>query len=506
MQKKHPNHHLYILLFVLISAAHVAQAQTAADPMFANFERRVTEYTLPNGLKCLFIKRDAAPVVSFATFVNAGSAQDPMGMGGMAHIFEHMAFKGTHTVGTTNWVAEKETIQAMDDAYVAWLQAKTSAKPDEAKLKDLWDKFQTAQEQTKQYVKGNEFALLVDREGGQDLNAYTANDETAYTYSLPANKVELWFNLEADRFTNPVMREFYVEKEVIREERRMRVESNPTGRLIEEFTQVALSGHPYGRRGIGLHSDITNTTMAAAKQFYETYYVPNNIVVAIAGDIDPEQMKKFADEYLAKIPAGKPVVDLPVELVPQRGERRFAIEEKTQPFYVEGYRSVNGLHPDAEALSILSDVLSGGRTSRLYKRLVTDEAKALQVGAFNGFPGTKYPALFLSFVVPNRGISMDDVEKTVLEEIEKIKKEGITDEELKRAVTNARANLIRSLNDNSSLALALASAQTKDGDWREVFRDLEKLKNLKPEDIKRVANTYLVRDQRTVGMIKTTAQ
>lgn len=481
-------------------------ATTAQGQNLADFEKKVTLYTLPNGLKCLFIKRDVAPVATFVTYVNAGSADDPMGYAGMAHIFEHMAFKGSTRVGTNNWEQEKPHLAEMDAAYTEWLQETRKPKPDSAKIKDAYARFTKAQEAGKKFVVNNEFSQLVDNNGGQDMNAYTANDQTVYHFSLPQNKAELWFALESDRFYDGIMREFYVEKEVIREERRMRVESSPTGRLLEEFTAVALSGHPYGIRGIGNHSTISNATMAEAKKFFETYYVPGNMCIAIAGDIDVEQMKQLADKYFGRLKPGKPLPEKSIEITPQRGERRFVMEDKSQPLYMEGYRTVNGTHPDADALQILSYILSNGRTSRLYRRLVEKEAKALQAFSFQGYPGTKHAGLFVMQVVPNQGVKMDEVEKLVLEEIERVKTEGVTAEELNRARTKVRADVIRSLDNNESLAIGFAQSEMLEGSWKEVFTGLDKIQKLTPADIQRVAQKYLVKTQRTVGILQTSAQ
>ena len=490
---------LFIALCMLIlglSPTYHATAQNLED-----FEDRVTEFTLDNGLKFIIIERHVAPVASFVTFVNVGGANEPVGNTGIAHIFEHMAFKGTHDIGTSNWEKEKPLLEKLDQKYQTWLTEKFKAQPDTARLSSLWEEFEALQEEAKSYVENNEFSQIIELNGGTGLNAYTNSDETAYFYSLPSNRAELWFSLEADRFKNPVFREFYVEKEVVREERRMRTESSPQGRLIEEFLAVAYTAHPYGRPVVGWNSDITATTMEDAREFYDTYYVPSNITIAIAGDVDPKQMKEYAELYFSDIPAGRPAPPVTTIEPPQRGERRFQIEEKTQPFHLTGYHTVSAQHPDAEAVNMMSSILSDGRTSRMYKRMVEEDQSALAVIAFNGFPGTKYPALFLTFSVPNRDVPLDKIEKTIEEEIQKVKDGEVTQAELDRARTKARAGLIRSLDNNSGLALSFASNHAQKGDWRTVFTRLEKLEAVTLEDIQRVANKYLTKDNRTVGMI-----
>jgi len=466
------------------------------------FEKKVTEFELDNGLTFIVIERHAAPVASFVTFVNVGGANEPVGNTGIAHIFEHMAFKGTKTIGTKNWEKEKPLLEKMDKAYQEWLLEKFNPNTDSVKLASKWEKFKKYQEESHKHVKNNEFSQIIELNGGTGLNAYTNSDETAYFYSLPSNRAELWFSLESDRFKNPVFREFYTEKEVVREERRMRTESSPQGRLIEEFLAVAYTAHPYGRPVVGWNSDITATTMEDAKKFYDTYYVPSNITIAIAGDVDPDQIKEWAELYFGDIPAAEPAPPVTTQEPPQRGERRFEIIGQAQPFFLTGFHTVNNRHKDAEAMNLLSSILSNGRTSRLYKRMVEEDESALAVAAFNGFPGTKYEALFLTFTVPNRGVDLSNIEQTIDEEIEKIKNGAITQEELDRARTKARAGLIRSLDNNSGLALSFAKNEAQMGDWRTVFTRLEKLEAVTLDDLQRVAKTYLTKSNRTVGILK----
>ncbi len=485
---------IFLLFLFLISSVSWAQNLEA-------FEERVTEFTLENGLHFIIVERDIAPVASFMTFVNVGSANEPVNHTGIAHIFEHMVFKGSKTIGTTDWESEKEAIEKMDKVYRAWLEEKYNPNPDQEKLDRLWEEFENYQEQASQYVINNEFSQIVEREGGVGLNAFTSADGTGYFYSLPQNKAELWFSLESDRFKNPVFREFYREKEVIFEERRMRTDSSPVGRLVEEFISVAYSAHPYRNPIIGWPSDITATTIQDTREFFETYYAPSSFTIAIAGDVDPDRMKELAETYFADLPAGEPAPKVKTIEPEQRGERRFVIEDDSQPFFLAGYHTVNQMHPDWAPLQLLGSIISDGRTSRLYRRLVQDEQLALDVAAFNGFPGTKYSSMFLTLAVPNRGVPLEDIENTINEEIQKVKAGEISREELDRAITNARADLVRSLNSNMGLALRLAETHAQQGDWRRIFTFLDDLQEVTLEDLERVANTYLVKQNRTVGKI-----
>ncbi len=466
------------------------------------FEENVTEFTLDNGLHFIIVERNVAPVAHFFTLVDVGSANEPVGRTGIAHIFEHMVFKGSKTIGTTNYEQELKYIEQMDDAYSAWLREYNKFETDEEKLDELWAAFQELQDRAGEFVVNNEFTQIIEREGASGVNAFASTDATGYFYSLPQNKAELWFMLEADRFINPVMREFYIEKEVIYEERRQRTDSNPFGRLLEEFSATAFSAHPYKNPIVGWPSDIRNTTIADAWEYHGQFYAPSSFTMTIVGDVDPVEMRRLAEKYFNPMEYRDPAPELLVEEPAQRGERRFVIEEQSQPIYMEGYHTVNNQHPDFQALNLLAGILTNGRTSRLYRKMVVEDQTALQVGAQNGYPGSKYPGMFIKFVVPNQGVDMEDVEQTLRDEMKKIIDDGVTEEELERVRTNARAGLVRTLTSNTGIARTLAAAHVNGGDWRTAFTDLDRLQDVTVDDIQRVAETYIKKSNRTVGMIK----
>jgi len=485
---------LLVVFFGVGVLCHSLNAQSLSD-----FEQKVTKFKLDNGLTFLVIKRPVAPVVSMVTFANVGSINEPRGHTGIAHIFEHMAFKGTPNIGTKNWKAEKPVLKKEDQTYQKWLAEKYSPEPDSAKMKNLWSQFKDLQKKEEQYVKNNEFSQVIERNGGENLNAGTGADQTMFFYSLPENKLELWFSLESDRFKHPVFREFYKEKNVIREERRRRTESSPIGRLLEEFQAVSFTASPYQHPTIGWNSDITATTMQDARNFFNKYYVPSNLTMAIAGDVTVDQVKKMAKEYFGDIPAAPAPPPVYTKEPKQRGERDFTMKGQTQPILLMGYHTVPESNPDFQSLQLLSNILSGGRTSILYKKMVENDETALQIASFNGFPGTKLKPLFITLAVPNRNVSVDTLKSTIINEIEKVKNNGVTQEELDRARTNARANLIRGLDSNLGIARTLAQAQGQRGDWRKVFTDIQKLQNITVDDLKRVAKKYLTTKNLTVG-------
>ncbi len=479
-------------------------AVLAAAQDVASFEKRVTVKKLSNGLTIVICERHEAPVFSFFTLVDAGSAQDPMAKTGLAHMFEHMAFKGTDSIGTTNYPAEKLALQKVELSYAAYITERD--KPvgrDEAKLKQLEKAWQDDIAAAQKYVVPNQFGKIIEQNGGRDLNAFTDYDETAYHYSLPANRLELWAYLESDRFLHPVLREFYKERSVVIEERRMRTDSYPIGRLLEQFNAAAFEAHPYHRPTVGWMSDLNSFSATDAEHFFHEYYVPSNMVVAVAGDVNAATAMPILEKYFARLPARpKPDETTTVE-PPQNSERRIELKEQTQPLYLEGYHRPGYLSKDDAVYDAITDLMSDGRTSRLYRALVRDKKIAAYSAGFTGLPGIKYPHLFAFYAFPLPGRTTQEVAVAIHAEIQRLKTEDISDGELKMIKTRAKANLIRGLADNEGLATDLATYQTRYGDWRELFRSVDRIENVTKADIRRVANETFTDTNRTVGVIET---
>ena len=487
-----------VLLAAGLCAATVAGAQD-----LASFEKKLTEHRLPNGLTFLIYERPTAPVCSFFTLVNTGSAQEVPGITGLAHMFEHMAFKGTDVIGTNNFAAEKKALTKVDEAYHAFdAERRKLGGPDPDKLKALEKTWKESQEEADKYVVKNEFGEIIDREGGVGLNAFTNNDQTGYFFSLPANKLELWAYLESERFRNPVFREFYKERDVVMEERRLRTESQPIGRLIEQMVMTAYSSHPYKQPVVGYMSDLMSFSREDAESFHAKYYVPSNIIIAIVGDVKAKEIIPVLDRYFGRLPAGPAPAPLRTIEPPQLAEKSVIMPDKSQPIYLEAYHKPANTDPDQAIYDAISDLLSTDRTARLYRSLVRDKKIAAQTGAFPGFPGEKYPNLMLFFAVPSPGHSNEEVQAAIRAEMERLKTTPITDEELKMVKTRAKANLIRGLEDNGGIAGQLASAQMLYGDWRQLFKSVDRIDKVTKDDIQRIARSTFVPTNRTVAYIE----
>ncbi|HYO75140.1 MAG TPA: insulinase family protein [Thermoanaerobaculia bacterium] len=488
-------------LLVLVCTSAFAQD-------LASFEKRTQVRKLENGLTVILLERHDAPVFSYATVVNAGSAQEVAGITGLAHMFEHMAFKGSDRVGTTNWEAERAALARVETTYAAYDRARRAETGrDEARVKELEKAWRDAIAEADKYATNDEFSQVIDRAGGVGMNAFTASDITAYFFSMPSNRFELWAYMESERFRQPVFRQFYKERDVVNEERRMRIESSPFGRLMEQFLSTAFIAHPYGAgTGIGWPSDLATFSATDAAEFAKKYYVPSNMVVAIVGDVNSAEAWPIIERYFGRLPKAPMPEPLRTVEPPQVAERVVTLRETSQPLYMEGYHRPAATHPDDNIYDVISMLMSSGRTSRLYRSLVRDKKIAAAAAGFNGFPGEKYPNLFTFYGVTTPGHTPDEVAEGIRAEIERLKTEDVPAAELQSVKTRVKAGVLRQLASNEGLALQLASYHTLYGDWRELFREVEAIVKVTAADVKRVANATFTPANRTVAKLESVAK
>lgn len=482
-----------------VLAAPQTQQRSSIQPYIDRVIQQITEFTLDNGLQFIVLENHEAPVVSFVTYANVGGVDEPNGQTGVAHFLEHLAFKGTKQIGTTNYRAEAKELDKLDKIFERIKQAQESG--DEAQVARLAEEFAAAQAAASEYVQQNKYGEIVDTAGGVGLNAATSADYTSYFYSFPANKLELWMSLESERFLEPVFREFYKEKQVILEERRMRTDNSPIGKMIEEFLDTAYDVHPYKRPVIGYQSDINNLTRDNVRKFFQAYYSPNNITIAIAGDVYPDEVQELAQTYFGRFKAqSKPATVTAVE-PPQTETREVTVNFPSQPWYLEGYHIPALSDPDYIVYEVISELLSSGRTSRLYKSLVEEKQVALSAQGFSGFPGDKYPNLMLVYALTSPGTSVEELGTALRAEIERLKTEPVALEELEQVKTQLKAGLLRTLDSNMGMARQLAEYDAKTGSWRNMFAELKKLEAITSEDIQRVAQETFTDNNRTIGRL-----
>jgi predicted Zn-dependent peptidase len=464
------------------------------------FEKKVTEFTLANGLHFIVAERHEAPVVSFHTYVNAGSVDDPAGQTGLAHMFEHMAFKGTETIGTKDWPNEKKALEAIEEVYDR-LEAERNRGPkaDQGTLGALELKLKLAIDQAQAFVEPNEYTRVIEENGGVGLNAGTSLDSTEYYYSLPSNRIELWFLMESQRFLHPVFREFYKERDVVMEEHRMRVESSPQGKLQQDFLTTAFAAHPYHNPPGGWPSDIANLRRSEAKAFFDTYYVPSNITMAIVGDVNPADAKRMAERYFGPWQTRPLPPVLHTEEPPQPGPKIAIVNSASQPIALVGYKRPDQYDKDDAVFDVIQLILSHGRTGLMYKELVQEKRIAVAAQAIGNFPGSRYPNLFTFVLVPSLGHTVDENEKALDDLLVRFESQPVDADTLARAKIQARAGVIRRLANNAGLASLLTTYAVNYGDWRKLFTAIDDLNKVKATDVQRVALHYFVPASRTVA-------
>ena len=485
-------------------AVSAAENAAAAETQTTSIDPRIQEFTLDNGWKFIVMPRHETPTVSFYTWADVGSAQEVKGITGIAHLLEHLAFKGTSHIGSTDYEKEKVALEKVDAAYQALIdETRKGNKADMEQLEKLNRDFQAAQEDAGQYVVPNEFGMVIELFGGRGLNASTSADRTDYFFSLPSNAAELWFFLESDRFYEPVFREFYKERNVVTEERRMRTESSPIGFALEELLGAAYKAHPYGEPIVGHFSDLQTMTPQKVMHFFRTQYVPASMTSVIVGDITLERAKELAKIYFERIPAGPKPEPTRTEEPPQNVERKLIFHLQSQPTYMVAYHKPAKMHPDGAVYDAISSILSDGRSSRLYRSLVRDKQIAVVAEGFSGFPGEKYPNLFLFYAMPAPGHTNEEVAAAIQEEIDKLINEPVSEKELTGVKNRAEAGLLRALTSNSGWASALGEYQGLTGDWRNLFRQLDRIRAVTPADIQRVAKETFKDTNKTSAYIET---
>ena len=461
----------------------------------------VVEDTLDNGMRILVLPRRASPTVSFVVRYGVGSVHEHLGNTGIAHLLEHMLFKGTTTVGTRNPEAERELFRRMDQIQDSILREKAERpRPNQVRLRALEDSMDVLRERARTYVVSNEFDEILTENGARNLNATTGHESTTYYVQLAANRAKLWFVLEADRMANPVFREFYTERDVVAEERRTRIDNSPVGRMHEEHLGAAFQAHPYGVPSIGYMSDIQNLTREQARRYYEDFYGARNAVVAVVGDVETDSILTWAEQYLGRIRPGRRPDPVLTEEPEQRGERRHEVVFDAEAQIQMSWHVVDVFHPDRPALLMLSSILTGGRTSRLQRRMVQEERVASFVSSSVG-PGELYPGLFTVQAFPRGSHTTDEIERIVYEEIDSLKEVPPDPVELQRVRNQLEASRIRRLESNFGLALQLAGSASLFGDWRTTFRFTDRLQEVEPRDVRRVALRYFDRQNRTVTVL-----
>ena len=475
-------------------------------------EVNVIEHQLDNGLTILLVPTPGDPNVAAGWVAKVGSVNERPGITGVAHLFEHMMFKGTHALGTQDIAQDLEIIEQLDalrvDIQVEEVELDRRFQlgqlddPDDpaarsSRHQELLDQFDELLARQSGLLIKEDFSRIYTGEGASGMNAGTSYDFTIYFINVPANKLELWFWMESDRLLNPVFREFYAERSVVHEERRLRTDSTPIGKFQEQFESMFWQSSPYGWPVVGWPSDLEGITREEALTFFDTYYAPNNLAAALVGDFDPDEAIELANRYFGRMSRGvrRPLEPRTREM-PQLAEKRMVASADTNPQVSIRYHSVRDGHVDEPPLVVLGQLLNG-RTGRLYKALVEEQEVA--TSAFGGQSGYKYEGMFELRGTATQDSTPEDVESAIYVELERLKNELVPVRELQKVKNQNAAGTFRDLRSNYGLMMQLLIRESNRG-WEHINTDPSLYDAVTPEDIMRVANTYFTSESRAVAI------
>ena len=472
----------------------------------------VEEVVLDNGMTLLLLPRPGDPNVAAGWVAKVGSVHERPGITGVAHLFEHMMFKGTAAIGTRNIEQDLQIIAELDEVKAALrveeaalLEAERLGRIEDAgdpahrtgRHQELMDRFETLLAQQEELLIPEDFSRIYSGQGASGMNAGTSYDFTLYFVNVPANKLELWFWMESDRLLNPVFREFYAERDVVHEERRLRTDSTPTGKFEEQFNSLFWQSSPYSWPVIGWPSDLEGITRAEALEFYGLYYAPNNLTAALVGDFDPDEARALAERYFGRLSRGdRPPPQPRTREMPQMSEKRMHAYAETNPQVVVRYHSVPDGHVDEPALVVLGQLLND-RTGRLYRALVEDQGVATR--ASGGQAGFKFEGMFELRGVAAEGHTPEDVEEALYAEMERLKTEPVDARELQKVKNQNAASNFRQLQGNFFLMYSMLMREAYRG-WETLNTDPPLYDAVTADDIMRVAGTYFEPENRTVAI------
>ena len=457
--------------------------------------QEVKMYTLENGLRVILYRRGTAPVFAGMVAVRVGGTDEIVGNTGISHMLEHMAFKGTPDIGTKDYKKEQKLLEQLEV-----LETKIS----------LGQKLSQTESQTREQINKElkelwilgDFNSQYDKRGANDMNATTDKELTKYFVNLPRSEFEFWCWMESERILSPVMRQFYQERDVVMEERRMRFEDDPQGKLYEMLLGVAYSKHPYRNPVIGYDFDIKRLTATMVADFHKEYYVPSNIVVSVVGDINVETDIKTIEKYFGRLPAREAPSHPTIVEPKQAGERRLTLETTAAPQLFVAYHKPNYPHPDDAPLSVMAEILAGSNVSPLYTELVKIRRLASDIG-HDEAPGYAYPNMLMFISAANSPHSNTDILNAFDDVLAKFKANKIDPKLLLMAKKQTAMQYLAHLKSNMSLAQDLASAELLYGDWKSSIEWFDQMMNVSAEDVSRVAKQYLNNSNRTIGMIET---
>lgn len=480
------------LLFLIFSFWFFSQDLLASDLL-----TQVHPITLSNGMKWLVVYRPGLPIFSGIVVVRAGGADETPGKTGLAHMFEHMAFKGSKVIGTKDYKKEKPILDSIDQLAKELFKEHKKENPDPQKVETLRRKIQELQKEADQYSVKNAIWDLLARKGAVDLNAFTTKDVTAYHTSMPKEEFPLWARITSEMVFDPVLREFYQERDVVMEERRLRYDNSPQGFLFEELMKTAYPTGPYHLPPIGEPEDLLTLTADDAYRFHARYYVPQNIVGVLVGAISPSEANRTLEKFYGRKKGRWSPVEAEVSSFGFQGEEKKTIRFLAEPYLAIAFHKPNAPQREDYLFDVIDGLLCDGRSSRLYQEFVIEKRWASHISCAASFPGSRYENLFIILASPNRGTDLEKLEEGIFEALDRLKKE-VRPEELEKVRANVLFRYYWGLEDNLNLAEQLAVTQAVIQDWRYVVKYPKVIETVTKEEVSQVAEKYFVPENRVV--------
>ncbi len=458
---------------------------------------QVKTFTLKNGMKWIVVTRKQSPVFSGVIMVRVGGADEETGKTGLAHMFEHMAFKGSDKLGSRDYEKEKIVLDQIEETGAKLTAERGKKKPDLKKVKKLSTELSALHKEAAKYQKKNEVWEVLSRNGAKGVNAYTSKDVTSFHGSMPANRIDLWARVMAEMIYRPALREFYTERDVVHEERRMGVGSDPDGALSEALLSHAFKNGPYHWGTIGYGKDIEGLTIADARAFHKKFYVPANMVGVIVGDISLSKAKRVMKKVFGGFPKG----DVPATPT-NAGEHAKNIHKvlhfKSEPSLAIAYHKPTLPNSVEYTFDVITSLLCYGRTSRLQRDLIYEKKIAKDVYCTDSYPGSRLDNLFLIWIDPLKSNSPKKLLRATESEISDLRKKAVGEKELEKVRKRVTVAQVMSLDDNLALAQQLAQFQVVFGDWKLLVDYPERISEVTSEDILNVARKYLKPSDRIV--------
>lgn len=507
-----------IPLFCILGALSALQAGGATAETFdiAGFrkaaEKNIRKKTLPNGMRVILMRQPSSPTIACYLKIGVGSANESFDQAGTAHFLEHLLFKGTPTMGTTNYPEEKKLLEKIEstgerlDSLERALLNPLITDKERSNLKKRMAEQEkllaSLQAEAQAFVISEEDSQAYSLSGQVGYNAYTTTDVTNYQIKLPANRLAMWAELESNRFLNPVLREFYPERKVIQEERRMRYDSRPTSLLYELFLKTAFGMSPYGKPVIGFEKSMHRLRLRETRQFFERNYIPSRMVITVVGELEFDEAFATIEKYFGRLKA-RPTPEFPPTVYePQRGRRIAWLEAKNSPTMITGWARPPAMHDDDKALEVLSRLLGDGQTSRLVNRLVIQDKLAGDVKVGSSTPGEKLDTQFTIFADVFDAASYPAIEKAIAEELERLRTNGPTAEELQKIKNRYIAEIVQTLSQNAGMADTLSYYELLLNDYQKLFSSLEEINEVDAAKIKAVVAKYFTEGRNTTVYLK----